>query len=81
MYLRAKFKVSRIILTSFRQRVCVCVCVCVVGGGGGWGGGGGRMGGGNFTPSSTSIQTPKKHTQIRVKVGQGKVRGTSITLT
>ena len=42
VYLRAKFQVSSIILTSFRQ-------------------------GGNFTPpSSTSKQTPKKPTQIRV---------------
>ena len=40
--LRAKFEVSRIILTSFRQ-------------------------GGNFTPSPTSKEAPKKPTQIRVK--------------
>ena len=48
VYLRAKFEVSSMILTSFRQ----------------WREGGG----GCLTPSRTSKWTPKKPTQIRVKL-------------
>ena len=52
-YLRAKCEVSSLILTSFRQE---------------WGGMG--VGGGETTPPPTSIskQTPKKPSEIRVKI-------------
>ena len=69
VYLRAKFEVYSIILTSFRQKRGggnLSPHLLKTGGGGGGGGGGGKAGVVIYSPASK--RTPKKTTQIWVKI-------------